>query len=201
MASNVLTRLSNVLRRLEQTIEVILWQRFPPGTLCAMDVHVNSGSSSVYNPNSISLKNIWDDGFLWAVPKSRRTIEKRLKRKFGHPIYNWKPLVPKTNLLMCNNCGHYHEAGLLCQHCYDVVKKETKEMQDEIEKNLGVNPIEEKVIVIYDGEKEGKPDDYWKGQRVVEMPKKRPSWFHQNLLQPATQETSENTEVKPTELA
>lgn len=33
--------------------------------------------------SSRSLKDIIGDGILWAVPKHRRTIEKRLKRKFG----------------------------------------------------------------------------------------------------------------------
>ena len=61
-----------------------------------------------------SLKDIWDNGFLWGVPKHRRPIEKRLSRKFGWPKYDWKPLVPKTNLVMCRKCGHHHEAYTIC---------------------------------------------------------------------------------------
>lgn len=65
--------------------------------------------------NRFSLKQLLGDGILWAVPKHRRTIEKRLKRKFGHPDYNWKPLKVKTHLRSCNQCGHDHEIGVLCR--------------------------------------------------------------------------------------
>ncbi|KAJ8983750.1 hypothetical protein NQ317_017853 [Molorchus minor] len=41
-------------------------------------------------PSKLSLKNIFEDGFLWAVPKHRRSLEKRLKRKFGSPEYTLK---------------------------------------------------------------------------------------------------------------
>ena len=33
------------------------------------------------------------------------------------------------------------------------------------------------------------------------MPKKRPSWFHQNLLEPTTQPLSDSKEIKPKDLA
>ncbi|EFN76574.1 39S ribosomal protein L32, mitochondrial [Harpegnathos saltator] len=102
---------------------------------------------------------------------------------------------------MCINCGHHYEANRLCGHCYEKVKLETKEMQDAIQKELGLSPVEENVIVLYDGEKDQKTDEFWKNQKVVEMPKKRPSWFHQNLLEPTTQEPSNKTDVKPTNLA
>lgn len=63
---------------------------------------------------SISLKDIIGDGFMWAVPKTRRPVEVRLSRKFGFPEKHWKMLVPKKNLLMCPSCGHDYVAGLLC---------------------------------------------------------------------------------------
>lgn len=65
-------------------------------------------------PKKFSIKDVVGDGFLLAVPKFRRTVEKRLKRKFGSPEYVWKMLVPKTNIIMCNDCGNYHERGYLC---------------------------------------------------------------------------------------
>lgn len=55
---------------------------------------------------------------MWAVPKKRRTIEKRLSRRFGVEKYVWKPPVAKTNLLICTNCGHNYEAGRLCGKSY-----------------------------------------------------------------------------------
>lgn len=99
-------------------------------------------------------------------------------------------------------------------------------MQNAIQKELGLSPVEENVIVLYDGEKDQKTDEFWKvlkllyiyiiiilwsinfkftysiqNQRIVEMPKKRPAWFHRNLLEPTTQEPSDKTDVKPTSLA
>lgn len=76
-------------------------------------VYVNESNTSTA-PSKFSIKDLIGDGFLLAVPKFRRTIEKRLKRKFGSPDYVWKMLVPKTNLKVCNNCGHHHERGVLC---------------------------------------------------------------------------------------
>jgi len=35
-------------------------------------------------------------------------------------------------------------------------------MQDAIQKELGLSPVEQNVIVLYDGEKESKTDDFWK---------------------------------------
>lgn len=54
-------------------------------------------------------------------------------------------------------------------HCYEKVKLETKEMQDAIQKELGLSPVEENVIVLYDGEKESKTDDFWKVLKVYAL--------------------------------
>ena len=66
------------------------------------------------SPKKFSIKDIVGDGFLLAVPKFRRTIEKKLKRKFGSPEYVWKMIVPKNYIKVCQNCGHHHEKGRLC---------------------------------------------------------------------------------------
>lgn len=47
-------------------------------------------------------------------------------------------------------------------HCYEKVKLETKEMQDVIQKELGLSPVEQDVIVLYDGEKDNKTTEFWK---------------------------------------
>lgn len=36
--------------------------------------------------------------------------------------------------------------------CYERIKNETQEMQQKIEADLGLNPIEQDVIVLYEGE-------------------------------------------------
>lgn len=65
--------------------------------------------------NTRSLNDILNDAFLWAVPRSRRTIEKRWKRKFGSPDLVHKILLPKSNIRTCNSCGDDHEVGVLCR--------------------------------------------------------------------------------------
>lgn len=76
---------------------------------------LNLETNTELTTKHISLQDIIGDGFLWAVPRNRRTVEKRLKRKFGHPDYIWKLYKPKTNLQVCSTCGHDHEIGILCR--------------------------------------------------------------------------------------
>lgn len=56
------------------------------------------------------LKDFTEDGILWAVPKNRRSREKRMTRKFGH-----QKMLPIIPLKTCNECGHAHEPGRLCR--------------------------------------------------------------------------------------
>lgn len=67
---------------------------------------------------SLSVKDLIGDGIFWAVPRTRRTIEKRMKRRFGSPEYHLKILLPKQTLRVCNHCGHDHEVGLLCREYF-----------------------------------------------------------------------------------
>lgn len=71
--------------------------------------------SSATARRPFTLRDLIGDGMLWAVPRNRRTIEKRWKRKFGSPEYVTKLLVPKANLRPCNKCGHDFEVGILCR--------------------------------------------------------------------------------------
>lgn len=74
-------------------------------------------------------------------------------------------------------------------------------MQDKIQAQLGLDPIEKEVVVLYEGEKSDQTADELKGKRIVEMQKPRPMWFTKNLLQKSTQQSSDTKEVKPSELA
>ncbi|TMW50639.1 hypothetical protein DOY81_004298 [Sarcophaga bullata] len=203
MSRNFVFYVTNFLNRLESLLPTIFQQNASyPGLALAGMPSINSGLSN--KNNSIpqrSLKDIIGDGILWAVPKHRRTIEKRLNRKFGFPEYNWKPLRVKTHLRTCNQCGHDHEAGILCPHCYNKVREETKQMQDKIQEKLGLNPVEQEVVVLYEGERTEQPTEFLNGKRIVEMPKPRPVWFTKNLLQKTTQQPSDSKEVKPNDLA
>lgn len=62
-----------------------------------------------------------------------------------------------VNISLSHNIGH----------CYEKIKLETKEMQDAIQKELGLSPVEENVIVLYDGEKDQKTDEFWKVLKVL----------------------------------
>lgn len=44
-------------------------------------------------------------------------------------------------------------------------------MQDAIQKELGLSPVEENVIVLYSGEKESRMDDFWKVLKVYALSK------------------------------
>uniref|UniRef100_A0ABD2X0G9 Uncharacterized protein n=1 Tax=Trichogramma kaykai TaxID=54128 RepID=A0ABD2X0G9_9HYME len=67
-----------------------------------------------YTNKSITQSELNGDGLLLAVPKHRRSLEKRLSHRFGWPEYHWKPLTPKTNLKLCKTCGHHYEFGTIC---------------------------------------------------------------------------------------
>lgn len=85
------------------------------GFALATTVCTNKSNTNNTTKPPFSLKDIVGDGFLWAVPRCRRTIEKRLTRKFGHPNGVLKILTPKTTLRTCNVCGDDHEVGVLCR--------------------------------------------------------------------------------------
>ncbi|CAH2105590.1 unnamed protein product [Euphydryas editha] len=193
-----LSYLINVLRNFERNI----FQSFgyPPRELALAYIHQKELPQQ---QTKFNLKDLIGDGILLAVPKFRRTIEKRWKRKYGSPEYGLKILLPKTNIAVCNECGHHHERGRLCGNCYKRTEIETKEIQAKIEEKLGNNkPIENDVIVLYDGENlPDEPKEFWQGKRIIEMKKERPQWFSKNLLQKTTQQPSESKDVKPTDLA
>lgn len=73
-------------------------------------------------------------------------------------------------------------------------------MQEKIQQELGLDPVDKEVIVLYDGEKGEQPNEYWNGMRVVEMERPRPNWFSKNLMQKSTEPPATTKEVKPNDL-
>lgn len=69
----------------------------------------------------------------------------------------WFLIIDKKSRERCTLIP-FHYAG----HCYEKVKIETKEMQEVIKKELGISPVEQDVIVLYDGEKDEKTEEFWK---------------------------------------
>lgn len=117
-----------------------------------------------------------DDGLLWAVPTNRRTVERRMWRRIGHPFYK---VTRKVNIKSCEACGHFHLRHTICGHCYEKVKQETELLRDAIQNELKLDPVEKEVAVVYQGEP--RPE---LPLRVVEIPRERPAWFSKNLLAP-----------------
>ncbi|KAG6441508.1 hypothetical protein O3G_MSEX001829 [Manduca sexta] len=142
------TYLIQVLRNVERSLINSIFHN-PPKELALAYVHQRD---TVIPSKKFSIKDIVGDGFLLAVPKFRRTIEKRLKRKYGSPEYVWKMLIPKTNIKVCHECGHYHEQGRLCEKCYKRVQEETRKIKNKIQEKIGNSRIEQDVIVLYEGE-------------------------------------------------
>ncbi|XP_045460821.1 39S ribosomal protein L32, mitochondrial [Harmonia axyridis] len=197
MVSSLISRLSNSILKLEQTLNLILgFNRLPPPAYCLASIETNR----VQPKEPFSLESLIGNGFLWAVPKHRRTIEKRLKMKYGSPKYVMKILQPKTNIRICNACGDHHEIGILCPTCYKRIMNETKDMKEAIQEKLGLQPIEKEVVVLYENEKSTLEGEY-EGQPIVEMKKPRPSWFSKNLLQQTTQQPATTKDVEPSGLS
>ncbi|CAG0899622.1 unnamed protein product, partial [Cyprideis torosa] len=119
------------------------------------------------------------DGFVFAVPVSIRTIDERLRRRYGG-YYENKMLKPRTNLLICDTCGNYYEAGRLCPTCYSRISAETKVIQDRMIAEWGFDAVDKDVTILYEGET---PKEELDNRKFIEMKKERPSWFHPNLLQ------------------
>ncbi|CAO1422168.1 unnamed protein product [Diamesa serratosioi] len=199
--SSLIYRINLALQRFESILPSLFGRYpYPPSNFGILALEQTPADNTTSKRPAFSLKDLIGDGMLWAVPKTRRTVEKRLNRKFGDPFYVWKLLKPKTQLKVCDSCGHHHEVGILCAHCYENVRKETELIKEKIEKQLKLDPVDSEVIVLYDGEKGEHASEYWKGKRIVEMERPRPSWFSKNLLQKTTQPLANTKEVKPDEL-
>ena len=67
---------------------------------------------SAVEPSEKSFLDTLRDGFLWAVPKKRTSLEKRVKKQFGKSYMDKFRL--RTDLIVCLHCGNHHEAHALC---------------------------------------------------------------------------------------
>lgn len=147
-----------------------------------------------------SIKDLIGDGFFFAVPIFRRSLEVRKLRKIGIPYKGGpegiKLIQKKNDILVCSNCGHFHEIGILCPNCYKKVMDETEEIKTKIREELKLNPVEKDVIVLYEGEQQNETPEFWNGRRIIEMKKPRPMWFSKNLMQRTTQPNATTSEIE-----
>nr|CAG4642187.1 EOG090X0IGM [Eurycercus lamellatus] len=202
MVGRLLKSMSDALLQFEAVYLSTIWRRPPPPEWIPIVVQ-SSAIEQTRQSSPFDINNIFD-GFLWGVPVCRRSAEKRMMRKYG--ANNWtngrKLILP--HLKVCGSCGHYHEDGRLCPHCYAKVKAETSNMQEQMIKELGIKPVDKEVVILYEGEKQQHNDEFFQGKRIVEMNKPRPHWFSKNLLQktgPVTEQgNSEASAIKPHDL-
>lgn len=75
----------------------------------------------------------------------------------------WKNGVRFLRLqLQSYNCYLRVFLVLFSENCYNKVMEETRSMQEEIVKELKLDPIDKEVVVLYEGEKEEQSSDFWK---------------------------------------
>ncbi|KAK8404755.1 hypothetical protein O3P69_007774 [Scylla paramamosain] len=203
MMARLVEHLCSELRLLAGAVDTLAWTLWPKGpppmmAAAALPVPVQ------YNVEQISgslLEDLKEEGFLWAVPKSRRSRERRLTRKFGLENKH-KKMLPYRKLLTCDDCGHVHEPGRLCPNCYGENKKITQAMQEAMVTMQGLNPVEYEAVPVFKGEKVNTGDGFHEGKRIFEVPTERPKWFSNRLTVKSNVTTSSDTTVvKPTNLA
>ena len=82
----------------------------------AFDIPENRVRKPGCNSGAVDVKSLIDsiyNGFLLAVPKSRRSREKRAIRRFGWTrIQDY--MTPRRNLVVCLECGEWHEGHTIC---------------------------------------------------------------------------------------
>jgi len=165
-------------------VQILGFNRMNPMFVMNLEKQMNSRDTSSERHSLI--EDIMRNGLLLAVPKKRRTVEKRLIRRFGVEGYEdtSRMIRPKHNVIVCDQCGHYHELHTICGHCYERVKEESNLILEQIKKSFVYSePIEEEVRIRYKNESQS--DDSGsevKRRRVVEMDRQRPEWFSDNLL-------------------
>ncbi|KAK3731900.1 hypothetical protein RRG08_043234 [Elysia crispata] len=163
-----------VLTELRSTIESF---RGPPsGALATLGLPSLPSLEPSQTPGqgNSTLGSIFD-GILYAVPRHRRSVEKRLFRKHRFTGF-MEHGTPKTNIVPCLVCGNFKEKGHLCEHCYNRVRTETNEMQAKMGDDLKFDVPRSEMEFIYENEKPAE------GTYVVKMSKARPNWFPRRLL-------------------
>ena len=139
-----------------------------------------------------------DFGILWAVPKKRVPVEKRIRRKFRHPqnaIYKLNRFI-RTD----HKTGEWFELGKLPLKTYETVMAETDAIKAKMTQAFHNQIRDKEFLVKYNNE-----EDKVKGHQevmVVEMEKERPNFFSKSLLQRSTQQNLDpnTTTVRPSKL-
>jgi len=96
------------------SLHVVYFAEHPALAVNVIDSCVTRQDTGVRKPTDVkSLIDSIYNGFLLAVPKSRRSREKRAIRRFGWTkVQTW--MTPKRNLVECLDCGEWHEGHAVC---------------------------------------------------------------------------------------
>ncbi|KAK3591406.1 hypothetical protein CHS0354_005328 [Potamilus streckersoni] len=194
MAVTLIGRLGNLLHKLETLVHRIrvqdsLNRGLPTLGVPNFDLGLDGVNSDLEsrlkqqkNSESGSSRSVIDSIFgsiLWGVPKSRRTLEKRLTRKFQGKEFKEVTAI-KKNIVACLECGTYHEMHTICPKCYGKVREETAAMKAAMGEDFQYNHPRSEVVYLYEDDQEDRAK--YKGKYIVEMKKPRPLWFAKNLL-------------------
>ncbi|RUS73495.1 hypothetical protein EGW08_018735 [Elysia chlorotica] len=147
----------------------------PSGALAILGSPSSVPSQTSNQHSSTSILDSIFDGMLYAVPKFRRSLEKRQFRKHRFSGF-MEHGTPKTNIVPCLECGNFKEKGHLCEHCYNRVRAETNDMQAKMGDDLKFDVPRSEMEFVYENEKPTQ------GTYVVKMTKPRPDWFPRRLL-------------------
>ncbi|KAG0715012.1 39S ribosomal protein L32, mitochondrial [Chionoecetes opilio] len=195
--AGLLGHLRSEMRLLGSVLDTLILTLFPKGPqpMLAAVGYPSSIHLKVKDVPESLLEDPKEEGFLWAVPKHRRSRERRLIRKFGLESKHNK-MLPYRKLLTCDSCGHVHEPGRLCPNCYAQNKKVTQAMQEAMVAMQGLNPVEHDALPVFKGEKVNTSDGFLEGKRIFEVPEERPKWFSSRLKVKSNVTTSTDTTVR-----
>ena len=117
-----------------------------------------------------------------AVPKRRRSLEKRQTRRFFYKFF--ESAKPKANLVPCTECGNWFERQYCCPHCYSRVRFETEKAKEALgEDQFKYSFPTSEISLTYQGEGELAEKMRKSGKMVLELDRPRPKWwFGNNLL-------------------
>ncbi|KJH52502.1 hypothetical protein DICVIV_01348 [Dictyocaulus viviparus] len=93
-------------------------------------------------------------------------------RKFSYT----RLLEPTNDLVACASCGSFHQVDTICGNCYEKVRQLTNEIK---RKMMAYNPYkgeqQDKEVVVRFSNDNIVEDGVFKGKRVIEIEKERPT--------------------------
>ena len=166
------------------------------------------------NNNNIDPLGAGFTGSLLAVPKCRKSVQKRcfevnVRRQiwdpyvfglpgFTNPRSKWR----NKRVRFDHRTGEPFEKGRMPLKLYDKVMEETREMQKRIRRTFAESPQDKEVRIVYVDE--SKSMDNNNNKVLIEMEKEPPKFFSKNLLQRSTvhktDRKSSTSTVKPDNL-